>query len=50
MSDPRAANPIEGDLRAWAAGDLVAMAAVLATEVTLRAVQPGRWDCADRRR
>lgn len=42
------AEPIEAGLRAWAAGDLDALAAVLAPEVTLRAVEPGPWDCTDR--
>lgn len=41
-------EPIEAGLRAWAAGDLEALAAVLAPDVTLRAVEPGPWDCAGR--
>jgi ketosteroid isomerase-like protein len=46
MTDDR--DPIEAGLRAWADGDLVALADVLAPTVTLRAMQPGPWDCTDR--
>lgn len=46
MTDPH--EPIEAGLRAWAAGDLGALEALLAPEVTLLAVQPGRWDCVGR--
>jgi ketosteroid isomerase-like protein len=42
------AEPIEAGLRAWAAGDLDALEAVLAPGVTLRAVEPGPWDCVGR--
>lgn len=34
--------PIEAGLRAWAGGDLDALEILLATDVSLRAVQPGR--------
>jgi hypothetical protein len=42
------AEPIEAGLRAWAAGVLDALEAVLAPDVTLLAVEPGPWDCVDR--
>jgi ketosteroid isomerase-like protein len=42
------AEPIEAGLRAWAAGDLDALEAVLAPDVTLLAVEPGPWDCIGR--
>ena len=48
MTGTTTPDPIGSGLRAWAAGDLDALAAVLAPEVTLRAVQPGPWDCTDR--
>lgn len=41
-------DPIEAGLRAWLDGDLDALAAVLAPEVTLCAEHPGPWDCPDR--
>jgi ketosteroid isomerase-like protein len=41
-------DPIEAGLRAWAAGDLDALESLLAPEVSLRAVQPGPWDCTGR--
>ena len=41
-------EPIEAGLRAWAAGDLDALEALLARDVTLLAVQPGPWDCVGR--
>ena len=42
------AEPIEAGLRGWAVGDLDALEAVLASDVTLRAVEPGPWDCEGR--
>ena len=39
---------IERGLRAWTAGDLDGLAAVLDPEVTLRWVEPGDWDCVGR--
>ena len=48
MTDATTPDPIESGLRAWAAGDLGALAEVLAPDVTLLAVQPGPWDCTDR--
>jgi ketosteroid isomerase-like protein len=42
------AEPIEAGLRAWAAGELDALEAVLAPDVTLLAVEPGPWDCVGR--
>ena len=39
---------IERGLRAWSAGDLDALEAVLDERVTLRWVEPGDWDCAGR--
>lgn len=41
-------DPVEAGLRAWATGDLEALEVLLAPEVSLRAVQPGPWDCAGR--
>lgn len=39
---------IEHGLRAWTAGDLDALEAVLEPAVTLRWVEPGEWDCVGR--
>jgi ketosteroid isomerase-like protein len=39
---------IEEGLRAWAAGHLDALEAVLDPQVSLRWVEPGPWDCTDR--
>ena len=39
---------IERGLRAWSAGDLDALEAVLDPAVTLRWVEPGEWDCVGR--
>jgi hypothetical protein len=39
---------IERGLRAWTAGDLDALEAVLDPAVTLRWVEPGDWDCLGR--
>ena len=39
---------IERGLRAWTAGDLDALEAVLDPAVTLRWVEPGGWDCSGR--
>lgn len=41
-------HPIEAGLRAWADGDLDALEGLLAPHVSLRAVQPGPWDCTGR--
>lgn len=41
---------VERGLTAWANGDLDALEAILDPEVTLRAVQPGPWDCPNRER
>jgi hypothetical protein len=41
-------DPIETGLRAWTEGDLDALEAVLAPEVSLLAVEPGPWDCIGR--
>lgn len=41
-------DPVTVGLRAWMAGDIDALAAVLDPEVTLRWVEPGPWDCAGR--
>lgn len=43
-----ATDAIEQGLRAWARGDLDAVAAVLGPAVTLRAATPGPWDCEGR--
>jgi ketosteroid isomerase-like protein len=48
VSEQQAADPIETGLRAWQAGDLDALEGVLAGDVSLRAVQPGPWDCIGR--
>lgn len=48
MNDPSQRDPIEAGLRAWLAGDLDALEAVLAPEVSLRAVDPGPWNCVGR--
>ena len=44
------ANPdvIEEGLRAWAAGDLDALEALLDPQVSLLWVEPGPWDCTNR--
>jgi len=39
---------IQQGLRAWAEGDLVALEAFLDPDVTLRAAEPGPWDCTGR--
>jgi ketosteroid isomerase-like protein len=39
---------IEEGLRAWAAGDLDKLEALLDPHVTLRWVEPGPWDCTNR--
>jgi hypothetical protein len=39
---------IADGLRAWTAGNLDALQAVLPPEVTLRWVEPGDWDCTGR--
>jgi ketosteroid isomerase-like protein len=39
---------IERGLRAWTAGDMDTLAAVLDPSVTLRSVEPGEWDCVGR--
>jgi ketosteroid isomerase-like protein len=41
-------DPIEAGLRAWTAGDLDALEAVLAPDVSLLAAEPGPWDCIGR--
>jgi ketosteroid isomerase-like protein len=43
-----APDVIEEGLRAWAAGDLDKLEAVLDPQVTLRWVEPGPWDCTNR--
>lgn len=50
MTEMPEADPIEAGLRAWAVGDLDALEAVLAPEVSLLAVEPGPWDCLGRAR
>jgi ketosteroid isomerase-like protein len=39
---------IRKGLEAWVRGDLEVLEAVLDEHVTLRAVEPGPWDCPDR--
>jgi ketosteroid isomerase-like protein len=41
-------DPITVGLRAWQSGDLDALEAILAPEVTLHWVEPGPWDCNGR--
>jgi ketosteroid isomerase-like protein len=41
-------DPITIGLRAWMAGDLDALAAILDPEVTLHWVEPGPWNCNGR--
>ncbi len=41
-------DPIQRGLEAWIGGDLDALAAVLDPHVSLRAVEPGPWDCDGR--
>jgi ketosteroid isomerase-like protein len=48
MTDAPAVDPIEYGLRAWTAGDLDALEALLAPDVSLLAVEPGPWDCMGR--
>ena len=48
MTQTPTADPIETGLRAWTAGDLDALEAVLAPDVSLLAVEPGPWDCVGR--
>jgi hypothetical protein len=47
-SDRPATDPIETGLLAWQGGDLNALEAVLAPDVSLRAARPGPWDCYGR--
>lgn len=47
MSDSTS-TAIEVGLAAWTRGDLDALAQVLDPQVTLTAVEPGPWDCANR--
>ncbi len=47
MSNPAGAA-IEDGLAAWARGDLDALEQVLDPQVTLKAVEPGPWDCGNR--
>lgn len=47
MNDP-AGDAIERGLAAWTRGDLDALEEVLDPDVTLRAVEPGPWDCNGR--
>jgi ketosteroid isomerase-like protein len=48
VTEQPTADPIETGLRAWQIGDLDALEAVLAPDVSLLAVQPGPWDCSGR--
>jgi ketosteroid isomerase-like protein len=48
MTDIPAGDPFERGLRAWTAGDLDALEAVLAPDVSLLAADPGPWDCIGR--
>lgn len=47
MNDPAGAA-IENGLAAWTRGDLDALEQVLDPQVTLKAVEPGPWDCESR--
>ena len=47
MNDPASAT-IEDGLAAWTRGDLDALEQVLDPQVTLKAVEPGPWDCESR--
>lgn len=47
MSDS-AGTAIESGLAAWTRGDLDALEEVLHPQVTLKAVEPGPWDCGNR--
>lgn len=47
MNDPASAA-IENGLAAWTRGDLDALEQVLDPQVTLKAVEPGPWDCDSR--
>lgn len=44
----RTEDLVQRGLRAWTEGDLDALEAVLDTDVTLRWIEPGEWDCAGR--
>lgn len=48
MTGVAADELIRDGLTAWGQGDLDALAAILDPAVTLRAMQPGPWDCDDR--
>jgi uncharacterized protein len=48
MSEIDGDTPIREGLAAWARGDLDGLERVLDPAVTLKAVQPGPWDCDDR--
>lgn len=48
MSDGDEDSPIREGLVAWTRGDLDALERVLDPAVTLRAAQPGPWDCDNR--
>ena len=47
MNDP-AGSAIEHGLAAWMRGDLDALEQVLAPQITLKALEPGPWDCNGR--
>lgn len=48
MTEHDSDAPIAAGLRAWMAGDLNALEAILDPQVTLRWVDPGPWDCTNR--
>ena len=48
MTEASADDVIERGLAAWSRGDLDALETILDPAVTLRAMQPGPWDCDNR--
>ena len=48
MTEASGTDVIERGLAAWSRGDLDALEAILDPAVTLRAMQPGPWDCQNR--
>jgi ketosteroid isomerase-like protein len=48
MTEASANDVIERGLAAWSRGDLDALETILDPAVTLRAMQPGPWDCDNR--
>lgn len=48
MTDPASPTPVDEGLAAWRRGDLEGLERVLHPAVTLKAINPGPWDCNSR--